>query len=178
MAVSCDSRFTAPTGPWRADELARVAPRKGWQRLSAGQGSKGDRLYDWLVLDPGADEHLLLVRRSISKPTELAYYICHTQHPVAVAELIRVGGSRWGVEETFQFAKNETRLDHCQVRTYNAWYRHITLSMLAAASLAATARDDRAQDQKDDMQRDPLSSAQHGLCESTSGSMRRPRWQS
>jgi hypothetical protein len=67
MAVSCDSRFTAPTGPWRADELARVAPRKGWQRLSAGQGSKGDRLYDWLVLDPGADEHLLLVRRSISK---------------------------------------------------------------------------------------------------------------
>ena len=31
---------------------------------------------------------------------------------------------------------------------------------------------------KDDMQRDPLSSAQHGLCESTSGSMRRPRWQS
>jgi hypothetical protein len=83
---SCDSRFTAPTGPWRADELARVAPRKGWQRLSAGQGSKGDRLYDWLVLDPGADEHLLLVRRSISKPTELAYYICHTQHSVAVAE--------------------------------------------------------------------------------------------
>jgi SRSO17 transposase len=148
MAVSCDSRFSTPTGPRRADELAAGAPRKGWQRLSAGQGSKGDRLYDWLVLDPGADEHLLLVRRSISKPSELAYYICHTRRPVPVAELVRVAGSRWGVEETFQFAKNETGLDHYQVRTYTAWYRHITLSMLASAFLAATAQAERARDQK------------------------------
>lgn len=106
MAVSCDQRFTTPRGPVRADELAR----KGWQRLSAGRGSKGHRLYDWLLLDPGADTHQLLVRRSISKPDELAYYICHTRHPVPLAELVRVAGSRWGVEETFQFAKNETGL--------------------------------------------------------------------
>jgi SRSO17 transposase len=148
MAVSCDSRFTTSTGPRRADELAAGTPRTGWQRLSTGPGSKGHRLYDWLVLDPGADEHVLLVRRSISKPTELAYYICHTSHPVVVAELVRVAGSRWGVEETFQFAKNETGLDHYQVRTYTAWYRHITLSMLAAAFLAATARVERERDQK------------------------------
>ncbi|MGH3628533.1 MAG: IS701 family transposase [Sciscionella sp.] len=81
MAVSCDQRFITPTGPARADELAHSAPRKGWQRVSAGAGSKGHRLYDWLLLDPGADEHLLLVRRSISKPSELAYYIVHTRHP-------------------------------------------------------------------------------------------------
>lgn len=148
MAVSCDQRFTTPKGPVRADDLARGAPRKGWQRLSAGLGSKGHRLYDWLLVDPGADEHLLLVRRSISKPTELAYYICHTRHPVPVAELIRVAGSRWGVEETFQFAKNETGLDHYQVRKYDAWYRHITLSMLAAAFLAVTALAERLRDEK------------------------------
>ncbi|WP_408006099.1 transposase [Saccharopolyspora karakumensis] len=79
---------------------------------------------------------MLLVRRSISKPSELAYYICHTSTPVPVAELVRIAGSRWGVEETFQFAKNETGLDHYQVRKYDAWYRHITLSMLAATFLA------------------------------------------
>ena len=148
MAVSCDQRFTTPTGPARADDLIRGAPRKGWQRLSAGLGSKGHRLYDWLLLDPGADEHLLLVRRSISKPGELAYYICHTRHPVPLAELVRVAGSRWGVEETFQFAKNETGLDHYQVRRYDAWYRHITLSMLAAAFLAVTAHAERVRDEK------------------------------
>src|SRR5205807_321386 len=36
MAVSCDTRFTTPTGPARADDLAAAAPGKGWQRLSAG----------------------------------------------------------------------------------------------------------------------------------------------
>ena len=143
MAVSCDARFITPTGPRRADELAASAPKKGWQRLSCGDGSKGRRLYDWLLLDPGADQHLLLVRRSISKPSELAYYICHSSGPVPVAELVRVAGSRWGVEETFQFAKNETGLDHYQVRRYPAWYRHITLSMLAAAFLAVTAHTER-----------------------------------
>jgi SRSO17 transposase len=148
MAISCDARFPTPTGPRRADELAASAPKRGWQRLSCGKGSKGHRLYDWLLIDPGADNHLLLVRRSISKPSELAYYICRSSVPVPLAELVRVAGFRWGVEETFQFAKNETGLDHYQLRRYDAWYRHITLSMLAAAFLAVTARTEQFNDQK------------------------------
>jgi SRSO17 transposase len=100
------------------------------------------------VVDPGADDHLLLVRRWISTPGELAYYICHPSRPVPVAELVRVAGSRWGVEETFQFAKNKTGLDHYQVRRYDAWYRHITLSMLAAAFLAVTTSTERVRDEK------------------------------
>lgn len=131
----------------RADELVATAPKRGWQRLSCGQGSKGDRLYDWLLVDPGTpDGHLLLVRRSISKPSELAYYICHAHQRVPVAELVRVAGPRWAVEETFQFAKNEAGLDHYQVRKYDAWYRHITLSMLAAAFLAVTAHREQQRD--------------------------------
>jgi SRSO17 transposase len=148
MAISCDQRFSTPTGRLPADELAALAPKRGWQRLSAGAGSKGQRLYDWLLIDPGADAHQLLVRRSISKPTELAYYIVHTSTPVPLAELVRVAGSRWAVEETFQFTKNETGLDHYQVRKYHAWYRHITLSMLAAAFLAVTAHTERHREEK------------------------------
>jgi SRSO17 transposase len=149
MAVSCDARFATPTGPVRADELAASAPKRGWQRLSCGEGSTGHRLYDWLLVDPGGrGGHLLLVRRSISKPSELAYYICRSSQPVPLAELVRVAGSRWAVEETFQFAKNETGLDHYQVRLYDAWYRHITLSMLAAAFLAVTTYREHVRDEK------------------------------
>jgi SRSO17 transposase len=158
MAVSCDARFATPTGPCRADELAASAPQRGWHRLSCGPGSKRHRLYDWLLVDPGAENHLLLVRRSISKPSELAYYICHSRRPVPLAELVRVAGSRWGVEETFQFAKNDTGLDHYQVRRYDAWYRHITLSMLAAAFLAVTAYTEQLHDQKGTPQPTPSSS--------------------
>jgi DDE superfamily endonuclease len=57
MAISCDQRFPTPTGRIRADELAAQAPQRGWQRLSAGAGSKGQRLYDWLLLDPGTHTH-------------------------------------------------------------------------------------------------------------------------
>jgi SRSO17 transposase len=99
MAISCNTRLNTPTGPIQADELAAMAPKRGWQRLSAGAGSKGQRLYDWLLIDPGADAHPLLVRRSISSG-ELAYYIVGTTSPQPLAELVRVAGSRWGVEET------------------------------------------------------------------------------
>nr|WP_245992976.1 hypothetical protein [Prauserella muralis] len=52
---------------------------------------------------------------------------------------MRVAGARWAIEECFQTAKTEVGLDHYQVRRYDAWYRHITLAMLAHAYLAVTA---------------------------------------
>ena len=54
-------------------------------------------------------------------------------------DLIRVAGARWAVEECVQTAKNEVGLDHYQVRRYDAWYRHVTLAMLAHTYLAVTA---------------------------------------
>ena len=59
---------------------------------------------------------------------------------MTLPELVAVAGARWAVEDCFAEAKNETGLDHYQVRKYRAWYRHITLSMLAHAFLAVTAR--------------------------------------
>jgi SRSO17 transposase len=69
---------------------------------------------------PGPIEHLLPVHRSISKPSELAYYICHRRTPAPLAELVHIAGSRWAVEETVQFAKNDTGLDHYQIRRDDA----------------------------------------------------------
>ena len=55
-----------------------------------------------------------------------------------MADLAWTAGSRWRIEECFQQAKNEAGLDHYQVRSWRAWYAHITLSMLALAWLAAS----------------------------------------
>ncbi len=98
--------------------------------MLARAGARVNARASALLIDPGADEHLLLVRRSLSNPNELACYICHSSQPVPLAELVRVAGSGRGSRKR-QFTKNETGLD--QVRKYDAWYRHITLSMLAAA---------------------------------------------
>jgi hypothetical protein len=82
-------------------------------------------------------EHWLLARRSLKDPTDLAYYICHGPNRVSLAELVRIAGARWAIEETFQTSKDETGLDHYQVRQYTGWYRHITLSMFAQVFLTA-----------------------------------------
>jgi SRSO17 transposase len=122
--------------------IADVEPT-AWQRLSCGDGAHGQRIYDWAVVDirplrrPDVG-HWLLARRSVSDPTEIAYYICFGPAATDLQELVRVAGSRWAIEESFQTAKNETGLDHYQVRRYEAWYRHITLSMAAAAFLVLT----------------------------------------
>ena len=69
---------------------------------------------------------------------ERAYYRCAGPAATPLRELIRVAGTRWAIEECFQTAKNEAGLDHYQVRTFRAWYAHITLALLAAGYLAVT----------------------------------------
>ena len=109
--------------------------------MSCGPGSKGERLYDWALAPAGQGRHLL-IRRSITSG-ELAFYLCWCPGAVTLAELVRVAGARWAVEETFQAAKNEAALDHYQVRKHAAWYRHVTLAMCALAWLAVTAAASR-----------------------------------
>jgi SRSO17 transposase len=142
MAVSCDHQVTLAGGTKRADHLAAELDPGAWQRYSCGPGSKGERRYDWAWIH--LDDHLggqrhLLVRRSTSDPTELAFYRCFATGEATLAELVRVAGSRWGIEECFQASKNEVGLGHYQVRKHAAWYRHITLAMVAHAHLALTA---------------------------------------
>jgi SRSO17 transposase len=45
---------------------------------------------------------------------------------------------RWPIEESFEAAKGTVGLDQYEVRRWNAWYRHITLALLAHAYLEVT----------------------------------------
>ena len=92
-------------------------------------------------IDPPTHRRWVLARRSISEPTEIAYYLAYAPLGTTVAELVRMAGMRWSIEDRFGAAKNECGLDECEVRRYTAWHRHITLSMLAFAFLAALAAD-------------------------------------
>jgi SRSO17 transposase len=143
LAVACSEVIDVAAGPRRADELAALVPAAGWQRLSCADGSKGPRLYDWALIETASPGHWLLARRSLRPGEkgglELAFFRCWSPKPVTLPELVAVAGARWGVEDCFGEAKNETGLDHYQVRKYRAWYRHVTLSMLAHAFLAVTA---------------------------------------
>ncbi|UOX85827.1 IS701 family transposase [Amycolatopsis sp. FBCC-B4732] len=127
----------------RADELIAQLPARSWRRLSVGAGAHGPREYDWARVpirigwQPGRG-HWLLARRSLSDPTEIAYYVCYGPRRSSLLNLAWIAGTRWRIEECFQQAKNEAGLDHYQVRSWRAWYAHITLAMLAHAWLAVS----------------------------------------
>jgi SRSO17 transposase len=141
LAVNCNQSLVSGLFCFeRADQLAARIPAGAWRHLSAGQGAKGERIYAWArvairpLREPGRG-HWLLVRRSLTSG-ELAYYVCYGPADTSLAELVQVAGVRWTVECGFQQGKGEAGLDHYQVRRYQAWYRHVTLSMLAQAFLA------------------------------------------
>jgi SRSO17 transposase len=144
MAVPCSQQVVTAAGKIRVDALAARVPARGWQRLSCGDGAKGPRLYDWALVATASNDRHLLVRRSLAPgekgQLELAYFVTFAPPGTALAELAAVAGARWAVEDCFAEAKNEAGLDHYQVRTWVAWYRHVTLAMLAHAFLAVTAR--------------------------------------
>jgi SRSO17 transposase len=137
LAVTGAQRLALkPVEDWLED-----VPARAWRRLSAGDGAKGPRLYDWAYLPyrapvaPGWQTGLL-IRRKIKKPEEFTFYLTLSPAATTLAELARVAGMRWTVESCFEAAKSEVGLDHYEVRSWTGWHRHITLAMLAHAYLA------------------------------------------
>jgi SRSO17 transposase len=139
MAVPKDTQFTEASG--RKAQIAAFAAklrRNAWQRRACGIGAKGHRVYDWALIDSADPDHQYLIRRSLTGG-ELAFYHCYNPGRAGFGELVHVAGARWPIEECFGAGKNEVGLDNYQVRTWDAWHRHITMSMLAHTFLAITA---------------------------------------
>jgi SRSO17 transposase len=146
--TSAEPLWAVLDGHWgqpRADSIAARIPADGWQRFSAGVGAKGPRWYDWarvrlarlqLTAEEQRWEHWLLVRRSRSDPTEVAYYVVFAPAGTPLRTLARVAGQRWRIEQSFALAKGEVGLDQYEVRRWDGWYRHMTLAMFALAYLA------------------------------------------
>ena len=78
-----------------------------------------------MVVDPAQSE----------KSDECAYYMVFAPADTDLAELAGAAGLRWTIEECFQRAKEELGLDHCEVRSWHGWHRHMTLCMAGAAFL-------------------------------------------
>jgi SRSO17 transposase len=147
LAVSRRRLIPTRAGAFTAGMLAHCLPKKAWQRLSAGDGAKGHRFYDWAQVEidspaRSTGHRSLLIRRSRCTG-ELAFYRCYSAGVVPLSTLVKVAGRRWTVEETFQSAKGLTGLDDHQVRRWTSWHRWTTLAMLAHAFLVVTVAIER-----------------------------------
>jgi SRSO17 transposase len=153
LGVSATQPFNSwigkPEVAGTAEAIARGLEPSAWVRLSAGEGTKGARLYDWAYLglaDLAADEFNatlrgtwtrgLLIRRSLTDG-ELAFFSTWCPAGTGIATLVAVEGRRWAIEDAFETAKTELGLAHNETRSWHGWHRHVSLVMLSFAMMAA-----------------------------------------
>jgi SRSO17 transposase len=125
----------------RVSALLAEVPADAWYRLSCGDGAKGPRVYDWAFVrtnspDPAEYARWVLLRRSVSDPTEVAYFACGGPPATTLQQLVLVAGARWAIEDLFELAKGDCGLDEYEVRSWTGWHRHVTLSLWAVAVVA------------------------------------------
>ncbi len=132
----------------RVDEIVAEFVPGDFERIEVGQGSKGPRVFDWAARrvaayqrGKGSQDLWLVVRRSVSRPSEVAYYLAWAPAQTTLEELARVAAGRWQIEECFAEGKGEVGLADYQVRKWRAWHRHMQLAMLAHLFLAQLRRD-------------------------------------
>ncbi|GAC1393201.1 MAG: IS701 family transposase [Ktedonobacteraceae bacterium] len=144
LAVPCTDVICVQTrkGLLLADvaSIARGALRPGdWHQFSVSSGTKGERLFDWArlpLLHAGVHDgrSWLLVRRCLDNPAELAYILVWAPPETSLFTMAQAYGARWSIEEDLQASK-ALGLDQYEVRSYQGWYRPITLVLLAYAFL-------------------------------------------
>jgi SRSO17 transposase len=152
LGVNAAQPFTSwidkPAVAGSAEAIARGLGPAAWRRLSAGEGTKGPRLYDWAYLEladldasecddrrAGLWTRGLLIRRSPADG-ECAYFTTWCPAGTTIEALVAVEGRRWAIEDGFETAKTELGLDHNETRSWHGWHRHVSLVMLAFAVLA------------------------------------------
>jgi SRSO17 transposase len=122
--------------------LAAALPKRSWHKITIAAGSKGPRRYAWAWLPINHDlgpkrRRWLLIRKSLDEEEELAFYLAAGPARTPLTRLARTAGSRWSIEGGFESAKQEVGLGDYEVRSWTGWYRHVTLSLMAHAVLAA-----------------------------------------
>lgn len=144
VAVRADHRVTTGAGTFTAAQLIRRVPHAAWARKRTGHGHKGDRHYDWALIDVNPDDtpdghepgHTFAVIRRHRYTGEVSFYRCQSAVPVTLAALIEVICRRWKIEEDFQLGKGLCGLDQGQTTCWTSWMRWTLISMLAAVVLA------------------------------------------
>jgi SRSO17 transposase len=150
LAISSDETVWINHVQRSTTTILAEMPSAGWETLSAGAGSKGERSYDWRRVELSDAvvkgwKRWLMLRRSISDPSEVTAYIVFAPNGSGLGEQVRVAGRRWTVEESIECAKGEVGLDHYEVRSFSGWYRHITLAMWAGAFLSVIREEEGAE---------------------------------
>jgi SRSO17 transposase len=150
----------------RVDRWCARLPATAWTRVEIRAGEKGP-----LVVEVAQAQVLARTERHDSTETETLVVI-RTQQPDGAwkhdyllsnaaaetpsREFARVLNAEHRIEECLKRAKGEAGLADYEVRTWNGWHHHQTLSLIGTWFLTQEARRGKKTDSCDDVSADPL----------------------
>jgi len=126
-----DSRTDRPIA---AAALGRLIPLAAFERGYPGGGSAATLRLG----PPGIDgqQTSLLVRSRTTGHADCRYFLCHAPQWTPLGNLVTAADAHSNAREYVARSRIEAGLDQYEVRKWEPWYRHITLSMFAMAYLA------------------------------------------
>lgn len=125
--------------PLSVEQWAAQQPSQAWEPVWVRHSTRGElrvealRRCVWLLegKDCTARKWQLLVTREVGDPNAVKYSLSNAPITTSLQRLVYMQRQRYWVERAFQEAKNEAGLDEYQARSWQAWYHHIALVMMA-----------------------------------------------
>ena len=130
---------TAPAAPLCVEQWVAQQPAQAWQEVWVRHSSQGELRVEalqcpvWLLEsgDTEARSWQLVVTREKGDPKAVKYSLSNAPTSLSLSKLAYMQRQRYWVERAFQEAKNEAGMDEYQARSWQAWYHHIALVMMA-----------------------------------------------
>lgn len=126
----------------RVDRWCAAQPESAWTKLDVRDGEKGPLVIEVIKRrvqartakqGTGPEELLFITRERQADGTfKHDYYLSNGKPETPLQELGRVSKLAHRVEECIKRGKSEAGLADYQVRNWNGWHRHQTLSLLTA----------------------------------------------
>jgi len=134
----------------RVDRWAAALPASAWQTIEVRPGDKGPLVVEMMkrrVLAKterrrvGPEEILVVTREHQADGTfKHDYYLSNAAANTPLLEFGRVAKAEHRIEDCLERAKSEAGLAEYQVRTWEGWHHHQTLSLLATWFLTQETR--------------------------------------
>jgi hypothetical protein len=118
------------------DSTVRLLPL----RLLAGNSSSVDGKSGTLPQAPDADAPPRRCQSGARRCAEVPAVIAAGARRTTLPRLAKTAGVRWSIDRAFESGKQYAGLAAYEVRSWTGWHRHVTLSLLAHAVLAAVRK--------------------------------------
>lgn len=130
---------TGSAAPVTVEQWVAQQPAEEWEEVWVRHSSQGElrvqalRRQVWVLEGGDAKARCwqLVVTREKGDPEAIKYSLSNAPVSTSLSRLAYMQRQRYWVERAFQEAKNEAGMDEYQARSWQAWYHHMALVMMA-----------------------------------------------